>query len=224
MGRYLLGYDLRLGFADFCDGYWDDEKRAVFLLRPDIARPASVDPWIWPSVFRYLHLYQSPTVTPHQGAIAIEPTSFDHGVTCLWPNLEAMVACHAEHRGDVSVVPIAIILHGDDARVESDHSVAILDADRMRAAPPDGWTLLGFDAADQGLTSGLSNCGYSAAEKPEWQRRWAPRLNDHGLLTTIDDATAFAAACDARIPEHAPFFVYALYADPAALRAVPATA
>jgi hypothetical protein len=216
MNRYLLGYDVRLGFSGFADAHWDAEKRAVFLLRPDIACPASVDPWIWPSVFRYLHLYQMPAVAPHQGAIAIEPTSFEHGVTCLWPSLENMTTCIAGHRLSVAVVPIAIVLHGDDDRVRSDHSIAILDTDRMSAAPPRDWTLLGYDVADSGLTGGLSNCGYDAAEKPDLRRRWAPLLNDHGLLTTIDDAETFATACDARVPEHAPFFVYGLFADPAA--------
>ena len=46
MNRYLLGYDLRLGFPGFADAHWDAKKRAVFLLRPDIVCPASVDPWI----------------------------------------------------------------------------------------------------------------------------------------------------------------------------------
>jgi hypothetical protein len=216
MNRYLLGYDVRLGFSGFADAHWNAEKRAVFLLRPDIACPASVDPWIWPSVFRYLHLYQMPAAAPHQGAIAIEPTDFEHSVTCLWPSLEDMTVCLAGHQLTVPVVSIAIVLHGDDNRVRSDHSIAILDADRMSASPPRDWSLLGYDVADSGLTGGLSNCGYNAAEKPDWQRRWAPLLNDHGLLTTIDDAAAFAVACDARVPEHAPFFVYGLFADPAA--------
>ena len=72
MSRYLLGYDLR----------------------PDIARPASIDPMIWPSLFRYLHLSPTP------------------------------------------VVAVAIVLHGDDERVRSDHSIALLDARDTGAAPP----------------------------------------------------------------------------------------
>lgn len=217
MNRYLLGCDLRLGFAGFADAHWDAAKREVFLPRPDIARPASVDPMIWPSLFRYLHLHPTPAMAPHQGAIAIEPTGFEHGVTCPWPRLDDMISCFDERGLDIPVVAVAIVLHGDDAWVRSDHSIAILDARNTGAAPPDGWTLVGFDAADQGLTSGLSNCGYDAGEKPEWQRLWAGRLNDHGLLTTIEHAVEFPAACDARVSEHAPFFVYGLFADPEAL-------
>ena len=218
MRRYLLGYDFRLGFSGFAGAYWDAGKREVFLLRPDIACPASVDPWIWPSVFRYLHLYPTPPVAPRQGAIAIEPTGFEHSVTCLWPGLEDMTACFAEHALEVPVVAVAIVLHADDAKARTDHSIAVLDERLTGAAPPDGWTLLGYDVADQGMTGGLSNCGYDAAEKPDWQRRWAACLNDNGLLTALDDAAEFAEACDARVPEHAPFFVYALYAEPAGLR------
>ncbi len=217
MNRYLLGYDLRLGFPGFADAHWDAKKREVFLLRPDIVCPASVDPWIWPSVFRYLHLYPTPAVAPHQGAIAIEPTGFEHSVTCLWPGLDGMTACFDEHGLEFPVVPVAIVLLGEDAKVRADHSVAVLDEGGMRATPPAGWSLLGYDVADQGLTGGLSNCGYDTTEKPDWQRRWASRLNDFGLLTTIEDAEAFAEACDARVPEHAPFFIYGLFADPAAL-------
>ena len=217
MSRYLLGYDIRVGFSAFADGHWDARKRAVFLLNPEICSPASVDPWIWPSIFRYLHLYQSPIVTPHQGAIAMEPTNFEHSVTCLWPDLEAMNACIADHAVTFPVVPVAIVLHGADAQLQSDHTVAVLDSDRMRAAPPDNWTSLGYDVADQGLTSGLSNSGYNAAEKLDWQRTWAPRLNDCGLFTTADDAEKFVQACDARVPEHAPFFTYELVVDPSAI-------
>lgn len=217
MNRYLLGYDLRLAFPDFVEAYWDRRKREVFLLRPEIAAPASVDPMIWPSVFRYSHLYPTPALTEHQGAIEIEPTDFEHCVTCLWPRLGPMMACFHGHGLDVPTVPVAIVLHAEDAKARADHQIAVLDDERLRAAPPDGWTLLGFDVADSGFTSGLSNCGYKAAEKPDWQRTWSHRLNDHGLLKTVDDAEAFAAASDARVPEHAPFFVYAIYADPAAL-------
>ncbi len=217
MNRYLLGYDVRLGFSGFADTYWDAKKREVFLLRSDIVCPASVDPWIWPSVFRYLHLYATPPIAPNQGAIAIEPTGFEHSVTCLWPSREGMAACFEKHRVDAPVVPIAIVLIADEAKATSDHSIAVLDAGRMRGTPPDDWILLGYDVADSGLTGGLSNCGYDAAEKPDWQRRWAPLLNDHGLLAVIDDAESFAEACDACVPEHAPFFVYGLFADPTAL-------
>jgi len=216
MRQYLLGYDIRLEYSEFADGHWDAEKRAVFLLRTEIVSPASVDSWIWPSVFRCRHLYPTPTLTPHQGVIEIEPTNFEHSVTCLWPDLDAMNACYADHTLAIQTVPLAIVLLGEDERVHSNHSVAVLDADRMSADPPYEWTLLGYDVADHGLTSGLSNCGYSAAEKPEWQQRWAPLLNDHGLLPTIDDAGAFATASDARVPEHAPFFIYGLFADLAA--------
>ncbi len=168
-------------------------------------------------MLRYHNLYQTHTLAPNQAAIAIEPTGFEHSVTCLWPSREDMAACFAEHGLNVSAVPITIVLHGEDTRVRSEHSIAILDEGRMSAAPPDDWTLLGYDVADHGLTSGLSNCGYGATEKPDWQQRWARRLNDFGLMMTIDDAEAFAEACDARVPEHAPFFVYGLLADPAAL-------
>ena len=162
MNRYLLGYDLRLGFAGFADAHWDAQNREVFLLCPDIVRPASVDPMIWPSLFRYLHLSPIPAAAPHQGAIAIEPTGFEHGVTCLWPCLDDMIWCFDERGLDIPVVAVAIVLHGDDSRVGSDHSIALLDERDTGASPPDYETIT--VARDRrGIAAARSwRCGFRA--------------------------------------------------------------
>ncbi len=83
-----------------------------------------------------------------------------------------------------------------------------------RMTPPkldDGWTLLGLDVADAGFISGLSNCGYDASELALLRAEWAPALNAHHLFTDADRAFAFRELTSRRVPEHAPFFVYALY-------------
>jgi hypothetical protein len=41
--------------------------------------------------------------------------------------------------------------------------------------------------------------------------RWAPRLSRYHLFDTAADALAFRETADARVPEHAPFFVYAIH-------------
>jgi hypothetical protein len=72
------------------------------------------------------------------------------------------------------------------------------------------WMRLGFDVADQGYTSALSNCGWSKDERRGAVARWSPLLNEHGLLATAGAADAFRSDADDRAPEHAPFFVYRL--------------
>jgi hypothetical protein len=81
----------------------------------------------------------------------------------------------------------------------------------IQTMPPDGqWGFLGFDIADAGLTSGLSNCGYEPLERVGLQS-WTSTLNDHHLFTDPQRAWAFRAITDQRVPEHSPFFVLGLW-------------
>jgi hypothetical protein len=73
------------------------------------------------------------------------------------------------------------------------------------------WRFLGYDIADAGDISGLSNCGYEGGELASLRPTWAPRLNDHGLLSDLSDAISFRSASDKRVPEHAPFQVYGIW-------------
>ena len=57
----------------------------------------------------------------------------------------------------------------------------------------------------------MSNCGYKAEEADALREAWGARLNDHGLFDEIHDALAFRAVTDARVREHAPFAVYAVW-------------
>ena len=73
------------------------------------------------------------------------------------------------------------------------------------------WPLLGFDVADHGRLSGLSNCGYDSLTVDVWRARWGPLLNDSHLFDNRKAADEFRAVTDARVDEHAPFLVYGLY-------------
>ncbi|HEX7601430.1 MAG TPA: hypothetical protein VF316_07495 [Polyangiaceae bacterium] len=88
------------------------------------------------------------------------------------------------------------------------------DAAEARFVPRDGWRFVGFDVSDAGLISALCNCGYSGREELDQSRdRWARELNEHHLFDGVDQALAFMAASDARVPEHAPFEVYGLWIE-----------
>ena len=79
---------------------------------------------------------------------------------------------------------------------------------------PEGSTLLGYDVATAGWSSGLNSIGYTEEEIRDLAPVWAPRLNSFGLLSTLEDAVAFRQVSDQRVPFHAPFWVYALWRLP----------
>jgi hypothetical protein len=74
--------------------------------------------------------------------------------------------------------------------------------------------LLGYDIADDVMTSGLSNCSYGDLDKSVLRSTWGPRLNRFHLFDRSDVALRFKRVTEARVPEHAPFFVFGLYRLP----------
>lgn len=74
------------------------------------------------------------------------------------------------------------------------------------------WKLLGYDVADKYLLSGLMNCGY---KKEGDYNKFKNSLNEYHLFNSINDAKEFKRSTNARVPEHAPFFVYGLWLIPA---------
>jgi len=50
--KVLLGFDAREAISPVRD--WDAARRELYLLRPEVTRPLSVDALVWPSVFERL--------------------------------------------------------------------------------------------------------------------------------------------------------------------------
>lgn len=76
---------------------------------------------------------------------------------------------------------------------------------------PPRMPLIGYDVCDRALLSGLLNCAYSEEEKARLQPLWEPSLNDSHLFNSVAMASRFASEAAARVPEHAPFFIFGLY-------------
>jgi hypothetical protein len=187
----VVGFDLRADRTLLAP--WDPERKARFLLRDDIGSALSVDLQVWPSML---------------SDRAANDTW--HGVLDLWQDLEAMLAAGRTRNAEGSAIAITVVwtLLSEETRIK-------WATERLVATMPmtlgTNWTLLGYDVADEWLTSGLSNCGYSAAERSAWRSRWGSALNAHHLLANPDEAHRFALETDRRVAEHAPFFAYALY-------------
>jgi hypothetical protein len=123
----------------------------------------------------------------------------------LWEDLETLKKCLST----VDSAPrpfwiIAISLDGDSQTVP-------YAAQLLRLRPPDSWEFLGFDVSDSGLLSGLSNCGYDASEMAGMRLKWGQSLNQFHLFDDLTTAITFRDFTDARVPEHAPFYVYGLW-------------
>jgi len=117
----------------------------------------------------------------------------------LWPDLSDLLA--ASHAVDhAAAVTVRITALEDDGQAWESAGPTSARQD-----------LLGYDVADCDLLSGLANCGYTPQEAASLTPPWAPLLNEWHLFGNVADATAFAAVTAARVPEHAPFYVYGIY-------------
>ena len=88
----LLGFDIRLSPGDYVEVLWDQERRDIHLLKPDIAWPLSVDIMVWPSFFCYSRDRPGPAYFQFNEAIDITPRNTRHLALELWSNLDEMRA------------------------------------------------------------------------------------------------------------------------------------
>lgn len=73
-------------------------------------------------------------------------------------------------------------------------------------------SFLGYDIADCSLISAITNCGYSSNEEAYLSRKFGPYLNRHHLFSDMSLALQFRSISNARVKEHAPFFVMGIVA------------
>lgn len=191
----LIGFDIRPE-PQTPDSLWDDERRSTFLLRDDVSRPLSVDQQVWASSL--------PEAAPNQW----------HGVLNHWSDLDALSGV-ARSLGLATqpltcFIAVTIVWALLSNAERYDWATKRLDQTAPASLGPE-WQVLGYDVADQWLTSGLSNCGYVGSERAEWRSRWANRINGAHLFDDPAEAGLFAKATNERVSEHAPFFVYGLF-------------
>jgi hypothetical protein len=178
-----IGFDLR---STGPDPDWTADRRSRHLLRRDVTAVRSVDPHVW---------VRPPGLPP-----APEPPG-------LWPNLpDLLAAAHALDHADVMTVRITAL---EEEEGEDDGQTS-QGAGAPEPASERG-ELLGYDVADYDLLAGLANCGYTPEEAASLAPAWAPLLNEWHLLGSPEDAAAFTAVTENRVPEHAPFYAYGIY-------------
>ncbi|MEO5924282.1 MAG: hypothetical protein ABIR70_10685 [Bryobacteraceae bacterium] len=179
-------------------------------LRPEIAVPCSTDKNIWPSVFDYY-----PDLWAHTGSER-DPRLLDvaPGAECsggFWVTKDLMRASIAASGRVVECITVEIFIP-EDADVDTVPSPLVY-AQPVPNELPAPESRLGYDVANAAGFSGMLDCGYTDEELAELRPAWVPRINDCGLLETLDDALEFLEITKRRTPEHGPFFVFGIYSD-----------
>lgn len=194
----FLGYDCRrrcIGSSPL----WQPDRRSLYLLRPDVAEPLSVDGMVWPSIFesRSLSKDQEAAVAPM--GPRIKRPEWIGLLDPFWESLTVLLQ-HCGDRPQTSIVAVSCPSHPYHEHGTSKETPAGAS-----------WRSIGFDVADEFQTSGLMNCGYLPDEIAPLQREFASSLNESHLFSKEEDAHRFARTSDSRVVEHAPFFVYQLF-------------
>lgn len=192
----LLGFDIREMWSQM-DATWSESRKDTYLLRTDVTKVLSVDSLVWPKVVLGVDKnVRAPTQWRDLG---------------LWDNLQHLRE-HLEQNRDAvqhSYQVIGITLLRDVLPLQEQEIWALL-APTVPASLNKEWTFLGYDIADDGFISGLSDCGYEASEL-HLRNGWSRYLNDWHLFTEREQAIKFKRMTDQRVAEHAPFYVYGLY-------------
>ncbi len=208
----VLGYDAREPLSGLA-GHWSAARREGYLYRPDAPCPLSLDTLVWPSLFDRPGWRLPAWIGP------LNP---------LWRDLEEL----KDAVGGVDAILLAVAV--DRGCGSAADQVALTE--RLCGTYPDGtpaplpapeelatpaaidpaWEWLGYDVADLGGISSLSNCGFQPPGEDVVALRaaWAGELDAHHLLTSRAAACRFKAVADARVREHAPFYVYGLWRVP----------
>ncbi len=211
METLLLGFDAREMCCDF-QSTWSQERKDAYLFRQDIRKPLSTDTIVWPSQFdagRSIECSQ-----PGGAPIAQVDLSLPAWIgpnRPLWSDLDHLQTYLAA-QPSTRTMPywvVAIARLADGASTGSWPQLGTTTPSHIQPQ----WRLLGFDVADQYLLSGLSNCGHIPGTDDVLLlgRLWEPHLNDYHLFDNPGEAALFKEFSDARVPEHAPFFVYGIW-------------
>jgi len=204
----LLGFDKRRGAEDFKSNEWPPQRRELFLLNQSIDCPLSVDSAVWPTMFCYEGASSIPSPAPYTRAV-----NPGYQIDGIWSDLEFMRRTFVQNRvEDNSLgVDVAIEVFVTPAHSFDEFESLLRESRVVPDAIPLGSTFLGYDVADSSLYSGLCNCGYSVSDKKLLSMQWSSKLNEFGLFRDLNDALQFRVITDARVLEHAPFWIFGLY-------------
>jgi hypothetical protein len=162
---------------------WDQQRRKLYLLSDKIRKPLSVDNSVW------------------ENATEVE----NPNIYGLWKDLSLLNLKTKNIDFDCWRTAVTIILLDRKQSREPIIASVLTDPKNMLNLSTD---FLGYDVADDALTSGLMNCGYNGSEEKKY---WTNQINGYHLFSSRDMAIKFKAYSDKRVSEHFPFRVYGIY-------------
>lgn len=171
---------------------------AQYLIRPDIQCPLSVDTAVWQSVFdKHKRFVQQPEM------------DYVRDVWANYTDLEQAAASTFEDR----CPPLWFVAF---ASVWNDAHPSLGLQQTLQIRPETigtNWIFLGYDVADEGLTSGLTNCVSLirphdfAAERLAFMNQ----INTFHLFHEYEHAAEYKSFADRWFESHAPFFVIGIW-------------
>ena len=200
----LLGFDAReMWLTGMREAGPSGGRPAPYLLRTELDDILSADTMVWPSIFKAGVTLSHGLALPRW--IGANPP--------FWEDLGALQRAVPQDFGH-PYWTIAATWHSDVGfGVEESRQGKILGPHIAATTPrrrDSAWRFLGFDITDSGI-SGLTNCGYHDGERESLAAEWGPHLNGFHLFEDLERAFVFRTLTDARVPEHAPFFVIGLW-------------
>lgn len=190
MDTILIGYSVNMSNEDF---EWTTKRRSEFLIDPLIKLPKSVDNNVWEESCDYLDKISKQEMVDNW---------------TKWRNKNRLIELTGYKITDKDRVLTASYLHFFE------YVPVEVWAMEYRSEPVDKDLLfLGYDVANGGTLSGLSNCGYKDIELIYCREHYLQHLNKHGLFENFGIANEFLSHTNQRTPADAPFYIYSLYTD-----------
>ena len=192
----ILGFQLRSPANSL--NAWDHNRRDHFALTQTCARPLSVDLSVWPlsenaADYRVLFDDFFGLETPPNG-LRLHTLQ----VNSRTPSV-----------GDSDLIGLGVEDSAADY-LRNMHRIDVSDQAEIRVGAS-GWSLAGFDVADQWLVSAICNIGCSDDAKLLLRSRFQSELNDNCLFSRQEDAHGFAVGFSEVVPTHAPYFVFEIW-------------
>lgn len=190
MDTILMGYSVSIINND---PDWTNERRLQFLINPHIRLPKSVDSSVWEESYDFFD-----TLSEQEG--------MDNYIK--WRDKERLIDLTDYRITEKNRVLTASYLHFFD------YVPTEVWAMEYRSEPVDkDLIFLGYDIANGGTLSGLSNCGYTDVSLEYCREHYLQHLNQHGLFESFNVAWDFLSYTNQRTPADSPFYVYSLYTD-----------
>jgi len=201
-------------FSSYYEDEWHNDRRKRFLISDHIAWPSSIDATVWPSLFR-VQINPVNIKMEDDNEVAVQLSVDNYIIGSLWQCHTSMLKYHDMHCiMKQKIIPTVFTLHTwDEPSVKESMITAFLQYNKL--VMPSGYSLVGYDVADQFFTSSLSNCGYDNNEGKEDARCvYASYVNEYGLFGTLEDAIKFQHVSNLAVKEHAPFYIYGIHCKP----------